>query len=154
MQPGRRVLDCRTKPKLVCLLGRSMRTSRSPGGGGISSSGGGPTIPCEGGRVSGGAKIRRRKLTPCWFPVQQTISPGLGIFLWILSTTSPCAAASPMALMTFWCGASITEWPLMCVISSPTWRRPSTSAAPPGTIAPTVAWRKESKTSLDGLDRG
>ena len=68
------------------------------------------------------------------------LSPGTGIFLRMMSTTSPCAAASLMALITLWWGASITEVSLMWVISSPTCRRPSTSAAPPDTIAPTDAY--------------
>ena len=52
MHPGRRVLDWRTNPKLVCLLGRSICTSLTPGGVGSSSSGGGPKFPCVGGRDS------------------------------------------------------------------------------------------------------
>ena len=74
------------------------------------------------------------------FSLSSSLSlPNGGTFLLILRATSPWAEALPMRLMTSWCLESITLIPLMWVISSPICNRPSRSAAPPGTINPTVA---------------
>ena len=62
MHPERRVLDWSTNPKLVCKLGLSMRTSRTPLGGPVMESLAGMYwVPPPGERVSGWREERERE---------------------------------------------------------------------------------------------